>query len=100
MQRVQFDFFLLVLAGWGIDFVFWVGVIWLKWDGLVCVMGFSELGGLVGPCSMSSNLYVLGPQMLFDPIKGPASLFKTAKVTLNRIKASVRVELGSELGMG
>jgi hypothetical protein len=81
-------------------FLFWVGVIRLERDGLVCVMGLSKLGGLVGPFSMSSNLHVLGPLKLFDPIKGSAGLFKNAYVTLKRTKASVRLELGSVLGMG
>ncbi len=49
MQRIQLNFF-----GWygcgGNDFSsFWVGVIRLERDGLICVMGLSKLGGLVGP---------------------------------------------------
>ncbi len=43
------------------DFLFWVSVIRLEWDGLVCVMGLSRRGELVGPFSMSSKLHVLGP---------------------------------------
>ena len=81
-------------------FLFWVGVIWLEWDGLVCVIGLSKFGGLVGPFSMSSNLHVLGPLKLFGPIKGPYGLFKNANVTLKRTKASVRLELGFMFGMG
>ena len=79
---------------------FWVGVIRLERDGLICVMGLSKLGGLVGLFSMSSNLHVLGPLKLFDPIKGSVGLFKNAYVTLKRTKASVRLKLGSVLGMG
>ena len=81
------------------DFLFWVGVIRLEWDGLVCVMGLSRMGGLVGPFSMSSKLHVLGPLKWFGPIKGPDGLFKKLDVTLKRTKASVKLELGSVLGM-
>ena len=81
-------------------FLFGVGVIGLEWNGLVCVIDLSKLGGIVGPFSMSSNLHVLGPLKLFHPIKGLIGLFKNADVTLKRTKASVRLELGFVLGMG
>lgn len=99
----------LLIKGLNLIFLVWVNVgliDFLFWVEFVCVMGLSRKGRLVGPFSMSSilhelgPLHVLGPLKWFGPIKDPDGLFKKAEETLKRRKASVRIELGSVLGVG